>query len=68
MLGIELLRLKGLTMGRTYPIAKWLHTAKALDRIIAVWDDAKPMNRWLERHVGPSTLPPPEPGWPKPER
>jgi uncharacterized protein (TIGR02453 family) len=55
---VELLRLKGLTMGRSHPVAKWMHTAKALDRIVAVWDDARPMNRWLERHVGPSTLPP----------
>lgn len=58
---IELLRMKGLVMARTMPLAGWAHTAKALERITAVWDDAKPMNAWLERHVGPSTLPPPEP-------
>jgi uncharacterized protein (TIGR02453 family) len=58
---IELLRLKGLTMGRPFPVAKWTHTAKALDRILAVWQDAEPMNTWLERNVGPSTLAPPEP-------
>jgi len=58
---IDLLRMKGLTMGRSFPVAKWMHTAKCLDRIVAVWDDAKPMNTWLGRNVGPSTLAPPEP-------
>jgi uncharacterized protein (TIGR02453 family) len=58
---VELLRRKGLVMSRSFPLAKWVHTSKALDRITAVWDDAKPMNRWLDQQVGPSTLPPPEP-------
>ncbi|HEY3834900.1 MAG TPA: DUF2461 domain-containing protein [Acidimicrobiia bacterium] len=58
---IELLRMKGLTTGRSFPVARWLSTPKALERVTAVWDDAKPMNAWLERNVGPSTLAPPEP-------
>ncbi len=58
---IELLRMKGLTVGRTFPLARWMHTAAAFDRITAVWDAAAPMNRWLARNVGTSTLPPPEP-------
>ncbi len=58
---VELLRKKGLVMSRSFPLARWVHTAKALDRITQVWDDAKPLNDWLDRHVGPSTLPPPEP-------
>ncbi len=58
---VELLRLKGLTMGRPFPLAKWMHTPKVIDRIVTVWDDAKAMNRWLERNVGPSTLAPSEP-------
>lgn len=57
---IELLRMKGLTMGRTFKRAAWMHTAKALDRVRTVWDDATPMNDWLAANVGPSTLPPPE--------
>lgn len=57
---VELLRLKGLTMGRAFPIAKWMHSAKALDRICEVFADAGPMNAWLDKHVGASTLPPPE--------
>lgn len=58
---IELLRGKGLTTGRMYPPAKWMHTAKARERVEAAWQAAAPVNRWLERHVGPSTTPPPEP-------
>jgi uncharacterized protein (TIGR02453 family) len=55
---IELLRSKGLTVGRTYPAARWLRTRSALDRIVTVWRNAAPVNRWLDRHVGPSILPP----------
>ena len=55
---VELLRMKGLTMGRSFPIAKWLSTSMALDRIIAVWTDAVPMSKWLGKHVGPSELTP----------
>jgi uncharacterized protein (TIGR02453 family) len=60
---IDLLRQKGLTMGRAFPVAKWMSTPNALDRIRGVWDDAKPMNTWLDRNVGPSTLAPPEPDY-----
>ena len=58
---IELLRLKGLTMGKSFSVAKWLSTPKALGRVCEVWDDAKAMNAWLGKHVGPSTEAPPEP-------
>ena len=58
---VELLRMKGLTAGRSFPVAKWMHTAGAAQRIVAVWTECDPMNQWLARHVGPSTLPPPEP-------
>ena len=58
---IDLLRMKGLTMGKTFPLAKWMHTPKALERIIGVWDDALPMNTWLDRHVGASAIAPREP-------
>jgi uncharacterized protein (TIGR02453 family) len=57
---IELLRWKGCTMGRTYTPARWLSTKAALDRIVDVWRDAAPMNRWLDKNVGPSDQPPPE--------
>lgn len=58
---VELLRMKGLTAGKSFPVARWMHTAAAAPRIVDVWKDCDPMNEWLARHVGPSTLPPPEP-------
>jgi uncharacterized protein (TIGR02453 family) len=59
---IGLLRRKGLIISRSFPKASWMHTPKALDRILGVWVDAEPLQAWLERHVGPSTLPPAELG------
>lgn len=55
---IHLMRLKGLTVSRSWPVAPWMHTAKALTRITAAWRDAATLNAWLTRHVGPSELPP----------
>ncbi|CAN5515593.1 DUF2461 domain-containing protein [soil metagenome] len=55
---IALLRHKGVTTGRSFPPARWLHTAKARDRVLEVWRAAAPLNAWLDAHVGPSTLPP----------
>jgi uncharacterized protein (TIGR02453 family) len=57
----ELLRMKGIHVGRTYGAPRWLHTAGASERIVTTWRDSAPVNRWLDRHVGPSTLAPPEP-------
>jgi uncharacterized protein (TIGR02453 family) len=57
----ELLRMKGMHVGRAFGAPKWLHSKGALDRIATAWRDAVPVNRWLDRHVGPSTAPPPEP-------
>jgi uncharacterized protein (TIGR02453 family) len=58
---VDLLRMKGLHAGRAFTPARWLHTAVALTRITDTWRAAAAMNRWLDRHVGPSTLAPPEP-------
>ncbi len=55
---IELLRLKGLTVGKGWPPAKWFQTAKAKDRIIDAWRASDEVNAWLAKHVGPSTAPP----------
>jgi uncharacterized protein (TIGR02453 family) len=59
---IELLRKKGMHAGKEFGAPGWLQTKGALDRIVKTWRDAAPMNRWLDKHVGPSTLAPPEPG------
>ena len=53
--------MKGIHAGRTFGAPKWMHTAAAQDRIVAAWREAAAMNRWLDRHVGPSTIAPPEP-------
>ena len=58
---IELLRWKGCHAGRTFGAPKWVSTKGARDRIVDAWRAAAPMNRWLDKHVGPSTLAPPEP-------
>jgi uncharacterized protein (TIGR02453 family) len=57
----ELLRMKGMHIGRAFGAPRWLHSAGALDRIVTAWRDAAPANRWLDRHVGPSSAPPREP-------
>jgi len=57
----ELLRMKGMHVGRTFGAPRWMHTAAAADRIVTTWRDAAPVNKWLDRHVGPSRLAPPEP-------
>ncbi len=59
---VALLRHKGVTAGRTFAPAKWLSTAKARDRVLDTWRAAAPLHAWLDRHVGPSTLPPDDRG------
>jgi uncharacterized protein (TIGR02453 family) len=58
---VELLRMKGMHVGRSYGAPAWLHSSRALDRIVTAWRDAAVANRWLDKFVGPSTLAPPEP-------
>lgn len=58
---VELLRMKGLTAGKSFPVARWMHTPSAAERIVSIWSECAPMNEWLARQVGPSTLAPPEP-------
>ena len=58
---VELLRGKGLTAGTEFPIRKWLHTAAVREKVVETWSAARPLYGWLERNVGPSTAPPPEP-------
>jgi uncharacterized protein (TIGR02453 family) len=48
---IDLLRHKGLVMSRSWPVARWLSTAKAKDRVVAALEAARPLNAWLERHT-----------------
>jgi uncharacterized protein (TIGR02453 family) len=52
---IELLRYKGLICWRHWPVAPWLHTAKAQEQVAGVLHAAAPLHRWLDRHVGPDS-------------
>lgn len=54
---IELLRNKGLIAWRDWPPEAWLGTRKAKDRVVEFLRQSKPLNGWLQSHVGPSTLP-----------
>lgn len=57
----ELLKLKGIHVGREFGAPKWVHTKAAAAKITDTWRGADPVNTWLNRHVGPSQLAPPEP-------
>jgi len=60
---IDLLRYKGLVTWREWPVAAWLGTGRAEERLVEFFAQSKPMNKWLEANVGPSTAPPrPGPG------
>ena len=56
---IELLRHKGLIAWREWPPEAWLGTRRAKDRVVEFLRRSKPLNEWLEKNVGPSTLPEP---------
>jgi len=55
---IALIRRKGLMASKEFGTPKWIHTGQAAAKIRAVWEGARPMNDWLDAHVGPSTLEP----------
>ena len=58
---VDLLRMKGMHVGRTFGAPAWVHSSRALERIVTAWRDAAVANRWLDKYVGPSTQAPPEP-------
>ena len=49
---IELLKHKGIVMSRSWPVRAWLGTPKAKDRVVETLEAARPLNGWLDRHVG----------------
>jgi uncharacterized protein (TIGR02453 family) len=57
----DLLKFKGIHVGRDFGTPKWVHTKAATTRITDTWRAADPVNTWLDKHVGPSELAPPEP-------
>lgn len=57
---IELLRRKGLIAVREFGTPRWMFTAECGARIRAAWAATSALCSWLDRQVGPSTLPPDE--------
>jgi uncharacterized protein (TIGR02453 family) len=57
---IEYLRWRGCSAGKELGSPAWLHTARAADRIRAVWAKAEPVLSWLDSNVGPSETAPRE--------
>jgi uncharacterized protein (TIGR02453 family) len=49
---IDLLRMKDIFAGKTFPPQAWLSTPKAIDRIRRVMTEIKPLADWLREHVG----------------
>jgi len=57
---IRFLRMKGLTASRSWPPRRWWNSREVVARIAGTWREARPVNDWLGRYVGPSELPPRE--------
>lgn len=57
---IELLRRKGLIASLDFGAPAWLHTRRALTEVRKAWASAADLCAWLDAHVGPSILPPPD--------
>jgi uncharacterized protein (TIGR02453 family) len=51
---IELLRYKGVVAWKQWPVAAWLGTATAKQRVVEFFRACRPLNDWLATHVGPS--------------
>jgi uncharacterized protein (TIGR02453 family) len=54
---VELLRCKGLTAWKEWPVGAWLGTVEAKTRITGFLAAARPLDVWLAEHVGESELP-----------
>lgn len=57
---IDLLRRQGLMVAREFGTPTWLHTRRVVSKVRAVFEQAAGVCAWLDTHVGPSTLPPPD--------
>lgn len=55
---IGILRRKGLVASKEWPLSKWMHTKEVVTRVRDAWLAAADINKWLNKHVGPSQLPP----------
>ena len=57
---IELLRWKGCIASRDFGAPEWLHTPRVVEEVQGVWEKAAPLVAWLDTHVGPTELAPPD--------
>jgi uncharacterized protein (TIGR02453 family) len=48
----DLLRRKGIITWQEWPVAPWLGTAKAKDRVVTFLRKSRPLQEWLREHVG----------------
>ena len=51
---IGLLRYKGIVAWKEWPVAAWLETAAARDRVTGFLRATRPLSAWLDTNVGPS--------------
>ena len=54
---ISLLQHKGITAWKEWPVARWLGTVTAKQRITGFLRATQPLSKWFITHVGPSTAP-----------
>jgi uncharacterized protein (TIGR02453 family) len=57
---VDLLRRKGLMTSKDFGAPAWIHTKRLATEVRKAWTGTATMCSWLDRHVGPSTLPPPD--------
>jgi uncharacterized protein (TIGR02453 family) len=55
---IELLRWTGAISNRDFGAPAWLGTRRPVSEVSKVWARSAPLVDWLDRHVGPSEIPP----------
>lgn len=61
---VELLKLRAVLVGRLATGGSGIARDDALNHVAGTWQAAEPVTRWLDEHVGPSTLAPRE-RWPR---
>jgi uncharacterized protein (TIGR02453 family) len=57
---IELLRRKGLMLSKDFGAPAWIHDRRVVGHVRRAWSLGDHLSAWLDLHVGPSTLPPPD--------
>lgn len=53
---IEIIRRKGLIVTKDFGTPKWLSSPRVLKELQVVFETAKPIDDWLDKHVGPTEM------------